>query len=107
LGRVKLEWDCDWDVRKRGVARNILARELSFLRGVANVSDIVPLDAPSEPAKKRFRLVCNRNPFGKGRCGAEWESDVFTECPKCGARIGVKKIDQQPAVQPEVKPEVA
>jgi len=69
---------------------------IRVMGGAANVSAIVPVDAVAAPPGPRLKLTCRNNAFGK-KCGAAWESDVFTDCPKCGQRKFVHKVEPEVA----------
>lgn len=79
-----------------------LLRELRMQGGVSNVSQIIPADAlKKEPPKPRLYLTCRRyDSPSKAVCGATWESDFMTPCPKCGNRQFVMKAER-PAPPPE------
>lgn len=103
MPRLAVIFDADWQPKKCQVVSLEIRRFLVRSGGVTNVSDIGPIDG-TLPAKRYLVLGCNNNAFGKGRCGAEWEADKFTECPKCHQRRYVYKVEartEEPAPQPE------
>lgn len=76
-------------------ATNRLRAMIQSLWGASNISSITEAGEPqSPPTPVLLKLRCNNKAFGKA-CEAEWESPAFTECPKCGQRRFVHKVEEE------------
>lgn len=68
---------------------------IQSLWGASNVSNLIPAgDSAVPPAPALLKLECRNRSFGKV-CGATWESASFTECPGCGQRRFVHKVEAE------------
>lgn len=102
---MHIAFDCEWQGRKAQMVTLELRRLLMGFGGVTNIGDIEPLTgAAAEPPKPRLSLYCNNKMFGKA-CGATWQSDVFTECPKCHKRRFVHRANPPWVTEAAAEPE--
>lgn len=100
MARLKLEFSAEWSPEKIRVVSVMLRRELASFGGVANVSDILPIDAEPAAPPALLKFYCTANQFGRGRCTAVWEGAQFSECPAGHGRKWVHKGERP--TEPEV-----
>ena len=94
MARLRVEFDAGWTPEKMRMVSVRLRQDLASYGGIANFSGIQSVDAlPDTPAPK-LQLACRWNAFGRGPCDAQWEADVFTECPNGHGRKFVHKVGQ-------------
>ena len=93
MPRYRLEFDCNWSPQKVRQAGIELCRQVKFLAGVKNITFAKAAAAEPIPEQPRLTLSCRKYfPKLKTVCGEVWASDIFTPCPKCGAKQFVKKM---------------
>lgn len=101
--RLKVEFTADWSPEKRRMVSSRLRQDLAMYGGVSYVSDVVPAEEQLEEGPRMIKLQCNYNAFGN-KCGAQWESPQFTDCPNGHGRKFVHRREEIPQVMPpEVK----
>lgn len=77
-------------------ATNRLRAMIQSLWGASNISTIHEATGePSSPPKPPplLKLECHNRAFGKP-CGSKWESATFSDCPGCGQRKFVHKVEE-------------
>jgi len=97
MPRYKIEFVCNWEPRKRGMAEVAIRKWLANMGGVSELDRLrmEEVGAPEQPALRMLRLTCAQ-PAGKGKaksiCGQTWQNPTFTPCPKCNGRAFVTKV---------------
>jgi hypothetical protein len=100
MPRWKIEFEHNWEPRKRDMGNAQIRKWLANMGGVSGIDKVQmilmdPLENEATPKRKLLRLTCNFFPKKTlARCGHVWESETFSDCPVGGKahRTGVVKL---------------